>query len=1265
MPREISVLKKKLTNLSSANPLLWQSRLRAGIHLDLTDLLFETVVSSADFLDGLCSGKKKIRLAPVYNPRNPSENRMGAALQRLSRHRLTENQERGTDQLFLAWPFLSGRWPDGSPVRTPFQLIPLNLFSDGSIWWMEPRTAEARINPAFLLAFTRHCGKPLDENLFEKELGLEAADARSYLTSLYGRLENSPLDVHFNSGLFTLELEKFRPQKKEEVSAVYQPGMLRLQPHAIIGLFPLSDSLLLPDYDEFERKGLSLEDFFLYHSVQPAAVTERDLLFPLPADGSQEACLKEILSGKNLLIEGPPGSGKSQLITNLAAAAAGSGKSVLLVCQKKVALEVVLDRLKQLGIGRHVAMWADFRNDVSGLYGALAQQIEALDETLQRNKSLDTVVLEREYNRLCQEIARISALLEDWKSACFDESLAGVSWFELQSRYPQMGEGQSVDSVFLKFKREDWEEFLLWMNQHSHELDRSSPEGSLLRFRAHWPPEEIRGIISSFSEMLQAEEEFRNLAGRFGQSLSSKQFAEAGQRAAGFPVVFPELREHPVEVVLSENFALELEEMVLQLQELCRMLEGWPEFASFSESDFAMVMSVYYKNQGVNSVKLLLGSLFSSDIRRLRNWFSALRQAGFQNPGLALEAASALAAIGEKHPVFRGISVFRKGLIEIKKRIAAIPHLLEQLAAQREFYQKYLQLQPLHPAVSMQSLEEEAKEMAFLTGRRNQHLSRLQELFPGKDPEELLPLLRGDLTAIEALSELIFYAESLREKVPPHWQEALHFFRLAGIRPESPETNRLWAEGWLKELEKRRPVLRLPATWFEQQIQILQQSLLRKQELALGILQLNLEEATHKNLERNRLQNRVTYRNLYHQVSKKRQRLPLRTLWKSFGDEILRLIPCWLATPESVSATWSPDMKFDLVIFDEASQCFSEKGIPSVARGRQIVVLGDGKQLPPNQLFSSRWEEEVQDPEEALFSEQDSLLDLARQFFPSRMLTGHYRSEFPELIDFSNRNFYDGKLRVIPSPHTLIPRSPSLRFVKLEGSWENRCNRAEAEWIAEHALRFFREEKEHTLGVICFNISQQERVEEEVLSRSIRESTPIPDWFFVKNIENVQGDERDFIWFSLGYARNAAGNILSWFGSLSQEGGENRLNVAITRARTGITLISSLHPQEWNFARRLSRGPALLAAYVDFVSRVASQEAVESQLAEGSLPGFCDEIRNSSGEYTLVFNSIPRLYTMDSMKAHFGLNPNYYRRLGYRISFEYWSSIRQDLKPPG
>src|SRR5690606_37301572 len=217
---------------------------------------------------------------------------------------------------------------------------------------------------------------------------------------------------------------------------------------------------------------------------------------------------------------------------------------------------------------------------------------------------------------------------------------------------------------------------------------------------------------------------------------------------------------------------------------------------------------------------------------------------------------------------------------------------------------------------------------------------------------------------------------------------------------------------WIDYIETKFPILRIVSSTRMEELQSeVWQSVKEKQRLSREIILVRTREQVYEDLEYNRLNNRVTYRDLYHQATKQKKLWPLRKIVSEMQGELLRLIPCWLASPESVSAIFPMKEIFDLVIFDEASQCFAERGIPAMYRGSQVVIAGDAKQLRPFELYQVRWEEEDADEPD---TEVDSLLELAERYLEGVSLQGHYRSRSPELIDFSNRHFYDGNLRQLP-----------------------------------------------------------------------------------------------------------------------------------------------------------------------------------------------------------------------------------------------------------
>jgi superfamily I DNA and/or RNA helicase len=350
-----------------------------------------------------------------------------------------------------------------------------------------------------------------------------------------------------------------------------------------------------------------------------------------------------------------------------------------------------------------------------------------------------------------------------------------------------------------------------------------------------------------------------------------------------------------------------------------------------------------------------------------------------------------------------------------------------------------------------------------------------------------------------------------------------------------------------------------------------------------------------------------------YQISKKSKYWPIRKTMEVYSKFILTLFPCWLLSPENVS-NLLPLTKnlFDVVIFDEASQVFIESTIPTIYRGKSIVVAGDDKQLRPSATFMKRYlgadPDTIDDYSVQAALEVDSLLDLAVSRYESSNLTYHYRSKHQELIDFSNYAFYNGNLQVSPNISKNRYSRPIERY-KVRGRWIDRKNTEEAKQIVEILKNIFATRKNNeSIGIITFNSDQQSHIADiidkaaakdpafrsDILKETHRIENGEDTSLFIKNLENVQGDERDIIIFSIGYAPNEAGKLYTNFGSLSQEGGENRLNVAITRAKSKIVIVTSIEPEELKVDNSKNIGPRLLQKYLMFtraVSRAEDEEA--------------------------------------------------------------------------
>ncbi len=356
------------------------------------------------------------------------------------------------------------------------------------------------------------------------------------------------------------------------------------------------------------------------------------------------------------------------------------------------------------------------------------------------------------------------------------------------------------------------------------------------------------------------------------------------------------------------------------------------------------------------------------------------------------------------------------------------------------------------------------------------------------------------------------------------------------------------------------------------------------------------------------------------EFEKKRGHLPVRALLDRAGPAIQAAKPVFMMSPLSVAQFLTaphglrPGLSFDLLVMDEASQIEPVDALGAIARSRQVVVVGDDRQMPPTRFFQRMTSED--DGAEESFEdapvaarEVESILGLANaRGVPNVMLRWHYRSRHESLIATSNAEFYENRLMVLPSPKARSARL-GLSLVRVEGQWQEGAgvNAIEAEAVARAVMAHARETPGDSLGVAAFSIRQRDAILDAV--EKLRRESPETEAFFaahehepffVKNLENVQGDERDAILISVGYARGADGKLAMRFGPLSADGGERRLNVLITRAKKRCVVFSGLVADDIDLARASGRGVAALKAFLRFAAD-GGQRAMQGEAAAAPL----------------------------------------------------------------
>jgi hypothetical protein len=331
---------------------------------------------------------------------------------------------------------------------------------------------------------------------------------------------------------------------------------------------------------------------------------------------------------------------------------------------------------------------------------------------------------------------------------------------------------------------------------------------------------------------------------------------------------------------------------------------------------------------------------------------------------------------------------------------------------------------------------------------------------------------------------------------------------------------------------------------------------------------------------------------LRREALKKKRHMPVRKLLAAIPNLLSELKPCLMMSPLTVSHFLAPTHHFDLVIFDEASQVPPQDAINCIYRGDQLVVAGDSKQLPPTPFFQvAEAEEAWSEDADEMTEDMESILDSCEALLPQHPLRWHYRSRHEDLIAFSNHHVYDRSLLTFPSADA-FSASKGVSFIHVPDGIYDRgkssTNRREAQVVADRVIHHLREGR-HSVGVITFNLAQSNAVSEE-LDRLRIENPELEEHFagdrldavFVKHLESVQGDERDVIVFSVGYGKDLDGKFYMNFGPLNKDGGYRRLNVAVTRGRDLVEVVSSVRAADFSLSENASRGARLLQEYIRY-----------------------------------------------------------------------------------
>ncbi len=466
---------RRLTNLSGNNRSLLLLKLSADQLMDLHETSQLNGLPSFEVIKALIASRT-VKLCQMLDARMESNNDVSRKLKKLQRTDHFLFEERGSYDLHVGWPFVRGKFADGTLVRCPLLFFPVSIVQENGAWFLHPRPqAGITFNKSFLLAYAFYNKVKLDEDLLETNFEDFNVDATVFRTQLYELLK-SKVELNFNPDNFRDQLTTFKTYKKSEFEEAHKNGELKLFPEAVLGMFPQAGSQLVPDYLTLieETSFNDLEEFFVEKNTPKTegnthshtVVKEEKIHTPFSIDAYQENAIRAIKNGQSIVVQGPPGTGKSQLICNLMADAIASGKRALLVCQKRAALDVVFNRLRSKELGDFVGLVHDFRNDRKTVFSKATRQIDNIDNFKAQNRSVDVIQTERRFFQVCRSIDQISEDLENFKRALFDDSECGLSIKELYLTSDLHGDAINIRQEYQSFTFPQLPEFLRRLRQY-------------------------------------------------------------------------------------------------------------------------------------------------------------------------------------------------------------------------------------------------------------------------------------------------------------------------------------------------------------------------------------------------------------------------------------------------------------------------------------------------------------------------------------------------------------------------------------------------------------------------------------------------------------------------------------------------------------------------------------------------------------------------------------------------------------------------------
>lgn len=1104
-------------------------------------------------------------------------------------------EEQGVNVLYLAVGFLHWFESDGAQEarRAPMVMVPVRLERSSAQEPFKLRYTGDDLVLNLSLAAKLKADFATDLPLFDVEGDVSSVELRLYLEAVADAVrlhkrwsvqaDELVLGV-FSFGKF-LMFKDLDPQSwPEQKSPANHPVIERLLRSGF------SDSK--PAFDE----DVNVDSLF----------APGDVHFVKDADSSQTQAILEVRAGSNLVIQGPPGTGKSQTITNLIAELIGQGKTVLFVAEKMAALEVVKRRLDESHLG----------DAVLELHSQRATKRSVLDE-LQRSLDQGRPVTDPG----AQEIARLKEVQDDLNHYCQVVSdtvgASNLPFLEVLGRYmrcrrewpelaplafePMAGWSHST----FRRRQERMRELEVHL-QNMGRPDRNPFWGSVKTFFT--PVEEAAAataLQASLAHVAHLQERADELSHRLMLSQPvTVQDIDVVCRAARRAAQAPRL----------QGIQLSTQDWQLRRDALRALIDAGHGMSALRQGLDAVLIDVAWEQDLLPVRQVLLSHgrkwwrFLSGEYKKAKRQLQSLARAELpKSADEMLKLVDAVMAYRQHEKVFVQHETLGQALLGaqwqgqqsdwavLDRLMTWVVHLHDDLgkgtipAGIVDFLAGHADASGLGDMVEVvECLMTDTKaglaRVSEVLGIAQQQEGNALQIMPLQQLTAQLKHWQSGLGSLRHMGRFNALAEQLRN------EEMAQFVSVAACCEQPAQLGATlelsWTSGLLQLAYAENPTLQqFDRIQHEHRIARFRQldlASLRHAQTQLAAKVWAAKPSLNQPGEMSVLRN---------ELNKKKRHMPIRQLIHKAGRAIQQIKPVFMMSPMSIANFLPPGMvEFDVVIFDEASQVKAVDAFGAILRGRQVVVVGDTRQMPPTDFFGR--DVEIDDEDNSTGDIESILSMFKAAGCTERYLRWHYRSRHESLIAVSNAEFYDQKLVIFPS----AGNDPMVTGVTLDylpdtiyDRGRTRTNKGEARAVAQAVMTHAIERPQMSLGVAAFSAAQRDLIEVEVelLRRQTPEAEPFfsqhpSEPFFVKNLENIQGDERDAIFISIGYGRNETGKIAREFGPLNREGGHRRLNVLITRAKMSMRVFSNFKADELDLDSSAKHGARALKSFLKF-----------------------------------------------------------------------------------